>query len=409
MAELVYAKNLAWEHLHRLEDPFYAKTEVKAAVTAYEAKMVRVGRGISNLQNWYRSKTKNGSILRSQIITELESGKSFYVHSRNDQPVRPLLVWNDQLTSADNNSPSINANKGSWVVREGVNPQLASVLSTLIKKIEPPKPVVLRQSTKSSLPAAVSPATKANKDYDLQYQVLDRSGSPVVDVPYVMKMADGTSVEGVTESDGCTQVSPSLGASEPVKLYLADDCLRICKAPILHNDCEYGLVTTKKMTPRSSLAPIEVKVSVLETFEVADIMFATGMNKFYLLTEEDVKELEEEEKIFIDISQRLQDAINQDGSDPKLISGNSRSNEGALLTPLKQTKAEIVDELSQTHGLSVSGGPGKLIEQRRVLGKKHYTYIRSDKMKNHWRSYDIENKQYKDDRAEWITDPSESP
>src|SRR5690606_38520663 len=78
--------------------------------------------------------------------------------------------------------------------------------------------------------------------------------------------------------------------------------------------------------------------------------------------------------------------------------------EGQVLTPVQQRKQEIVDHLAELGVIpdDVQSTP-KLTEIKRLSGKKHRTYVRSDKMKTHPRRYSIAARDKARSKG-WLTD-----
>ena len=98
------------------------------------------------------------------------------------------------------------------------------------------------------------------------------------------------------------------------------------------------------------------------------LIFVAESEKIYALSRGEANEIEEEEKIFEDLSNKLKEA-------------NEKNDENAI----KDAKDEIGKALTKSGDAS---GASRLTEIRRLKGKK-ITYVRSDKIKNHWRSYSL--------------------
>lgn len=159
MAELIHAKQLAWKHLHLLEDPFFAKWDVETAVRAYESRSGSGNRGISNFQAWYESVKMPPGELTRFTLHSLNNGDSFYVSRFTEVPKRPLLFW--KITDASKGSDDFYGKNGRWEVHDHVNPALRNKLRTLLTRIQPPKPVVLRQEATQAESSAQKKEAKA--------------------------------------------------------------------------------------------------------------------------------------------------------------------------------------------------------------------------------------------------------
>ena len=136
MAELIHAKQLAWRHLHLLEDPFFAQADVEVAVNVYEAGAMPGPRGIANFSSWYASLRMPAGNLLNYTLQSLKTGESYYVQPITRVPKRPLLY----------RKAGANGLGGSWEVHDYVSAALKNKLNFLIGQISPPKPVVVRQS-----------------------------------------------------------------------------------------------------------------------------------------------------------------------------------------------------------------------------------------------------------------------
>jgi len=138
--------------------------------------------------------------------------------------------------------------------------------------------------------------------------------------------------------------------------------------------------------------------------EIIEIYHATGSGELILLTKEEEEELEVEEKAvcgliekyYVDLENLSEGEDNADTTPPE--------GEGQVLTPVQQRKQEVVDHLTELGVIpdEVQSTP-RLTEIKRLSGKKHRTFVRSDKMKFHKRRYSIAAR----DRARsegWLTD-----
>lgn len=137
MAELIHAKNLTWRHLHRLEDPFFARSDVESAVKTYTSPGMAPNRRIANFQRWLEGTRLPVNDLNRAVLNSLDNGASYYVHHDMDKPTRPLVYWNPSEASS-NSYQGVN---GSWEVHAYVPAPLCNKLRILLKDIEPIKPM----------------------------------------------------------------------------------------------------------------------------------------------------------------------------------------------------------------------------------------------------------------------------
>ena len=137
MAELIHAKNLTWRHLHRLEDPFFARSDVESAVKTYTSPGMAPNRRIANFQRWLEGTRLPVNDLNRAVLNSLDNGASYYVHHDMDKPTRPLVYWNPSEASS-NSYQGVN---GSWEVHAYVPAPLCNKLRIILKDIEPIKPM----------------------------------------------------------------------------------------------------------------------------------------------------------------------------------------------------------------------------------------------------------------------------
>lgn len=147
MAELIHAKFLAWRHLHLLEDPFFAKWDVESAVNIHQSRGMARNRGISNFQSWLDRTSMPLGELTYEVMDSLKNGTSYYVHRHTDRPKRSLLYWKP----SESNTDSFFGINGSWQVHDYVQPALRNRLRLLLTRIEPPKPVVVREAPSAAM------------------------------------------------------------------------------------------------------------------------------------------------------------------------------------------------------------------------------------------------------------------
>ncbi|WP_111498483.1 MULTISPECIES: LysM peptidoglycan-binding domain-containing protein [Marinobacter] len=137
--------------------------------------------------------------------------------------------------------------------------------------------------------------------------------------------------------------------------------------------------------------------------EYVEIVHVTGTEELFFLTEDDLNDLIEEENLVGGAIEKLYQDL--ESSNPTETSSNSlpADAEGALATPIQEEKEATVNELEELDvvGTSMQTTP-KLTEIKRLKGNKHYTYVRSDKIANHWRSYKMTAKD-RDRASGWLS------
>lgn len=124
--------------------------------------------------------------------------------------------------------------------------------------------------------------------------------------------------------------------------------------------------------------------------KVVEIYHATGSDELILLTEEEEKELEAEERAICQLIEAFYSELERLSEGTEDTDSTPSEGEGQVLTPVQQRKQEIIEHLAELGAIpdGVQTTP-KLTEIKRLSGKKHRTYVRSDKMKTHPRRYSI--------------------
>ncbi|WP_150914471.1 LysM peptidoglycan-binding domain-containing protein [Marinobacter halotolerans] len=122
--------------------------------------------------------------------------------------------------------------------------------------------------------------------------------------------------------------------------------------------------------------------------DFVEIIHITGTDELFFLTQSDLTEIEREEKLVCAPIGRLYREIKAGNNDGMCKIDQPGEMVGQAISPLQKTKLEVVSELEEMGvvGTSMQSTP-PLTEIKRLKGNKHYTYVRSDKIANHWRSY----------------------
>ncbi|TBW45987.1 LysM domain-containing protein [Marinobacter halodurans] len=137
--------------------------------------------------------------------------------------------------------------------------------------------------------------------------------------------------------------------------------------------------------------------------EYVEIVHVTGTEELLFLTEYDLNELIEEEKRVGGAIEKLYKDLQKDDAPTAGANGLPTDREGALTTAIQQEKDAAVKELQDLGIVSTTmQSTPKLTEIKRLKGNKHYTYVRSDKIANHWRSYKMTAKD-RNRSAGWLT------
>lgn len=127
--------------------------------------------------------------------------------------------------------------------------------------------------------------------------------------------------------------------------------------------------TKSKMQNEGSTQPAK-----LYKEEIEDILYDTTTKTIYCLNAEELAEIKADEKFLELMLKPL-----------KRIQSQNATNENIF-----ETKKQVQSDLSKVLSpISKAGKASELSEIRRLSGKK-FTYIRSDRIKNHWRGYKLD-------------------
>lgn len=138
----------------------------------------------------------------------------------------------------------------------------------------------------------------------------------------------------------------------------------------------------------SSCEPAQVVEDAPCGDKIVEVVHITGSDELILLTDDELAELEVEEKFVcgpLNEYYRDLDILaeeNQGGED------RPRDAEGKVLSPVQQRKDILVRELVSREVIpqGMQSTP-PLTEIKRLAGGSHYTYVRSEKIANHFRRY----------------------
>jgi len=124
--------------------------------------------------------------------------------------------------------------------------------------------------------------------------------------------------------------------------------------------------------------------------EIVEAIYRLDTNELLLFTEDELNLIDEEEALVCNSMSALRGALKT--GDDTLIERQEDpfSMEGEVISELQQAKEKSIGELVELGVIDKSlDSLPKLTEIERLAGKKR-TWIRSDKMKNHWRTYKMD-------------------
>lgn len=140
----------------------------------------------------------------------------------------------------------------------------------------------------------------------------------------------------------------------------------------------------------SSTEPGEIICKASCEDQIVEIVHETGSNEIVFLTKAEAEELAREENAICGpIEAFYKDLKNLSGGEPD-SEDRPKEAEGSLKSEVQERKQALIDDLISKGAISndMQTIP-KLTEIKRLSGKKHRSYVRSDKMKNHLRRYSI--------------------
>lgn len=140
----------------------------------------------------------------------------------------------------------------------------------------------------------------------------------------------------------------------------------------------------------SSTEPDNVVCNAPCEDEIFEIIHETGSNEIIFLTKSEAADLAtEEEAICGPVEAFYKDLEDLSEGEPK-SEERPKEAEGSLKSEIQERKQALIDDLRSKGAISSDMQTiPKLTEIKRLSGKKHRTYVRSDKMKNHLRRYSI--------------------
>lgn len=150
------------------------------------------------------------------------------------------------------------------------------------------------------------------------------------------------------------------------------------------------VVPTPSEVVTSSTEPGEIICKASCEDKIVEIVYETGSNEIIFLTKAEAEELAREEKAICGpIEAFYRDLENLSGGDPD-SEDRPEEAEGSLKSEVQERKQALIDDLVAKGAISndMEPVPG-LTEIKRLSGKRHRTYVRSDKMKTHPRRYSI--------------------
>ena len=140
----------------------------------------------------------------------------------------------------------------------------------------------------------------------------------------------------------------------------------------------------------SSTEPGEIICKATCEDKIVEIVHETGSNDILLLTKAEAEDLAREERAIcgpIETFYKDLEALSDGTPDSQ---DRPQGAEGSLKSEVQERKQALVDDLVAKGVISkdMQSVP-RLTEIKRLSGKKHRTFVRSDKMKNHLRRYSI--------------------
>ena len=125
----------------------------------------------------------------------------------------------------------------------------------------------------------------------------------------------------------------------------------------------------------------------IQKMEVVDVIHVTGKNELIVLNEAQSKELEQAEKEVQEAMKPLRDALL---AAPQALSDSDQKaedSEGQVTSEVQKAKDQSLENAKELELFDKSiSKPTELTEIKRLGGQKR-TWVRSDKVKNHWRRY----------------------
>jgi len=385
MLTLKKGHELYWADLQYIESPLMAKRTVQSNHGPRNSGEPVHNAAEHGLPNNYSKVFDNFGAINDK----LDNGQVFLVNSNTKMPVIFLLEITTDSTA-------------KWELHNGPNLMFSNAIDAALHRVQVPKQYgVLRDEP--AQPANNQPATKKAvlEKHIILLNIDGKENQPLPSKYNITLYVENTSKGCMAtrkRSDVIYDQFSSVfktDSAEQISVYAIPDYMEAVRKDLqdnkdLRESESKGLIKSLKeisQETRSDGVVIHTMEYELQKIEIVDVMHVTGENELILLTEVQLKEIEDEEKIIQDSMQPLRDELAKDAPQVQNSTLIAENSEGIITSPIQKAKDQSIDNLKDLGVFDKSVSlPTKLTEIKRLNGH-HRTWIRSDKIKNHWRKY----------------------
>jgi len=343
------------------------------------------------------------------INDKLDNGQVFLVNTSTQMPVIARLEI-------------ISDSSAKWELHNGPNLMFLNAINAALHRVQVPKQFGILRNEPAQ-PANNQPATKKAvlEKHIILLNIDAKENQPLPSKYNITLYVENTSKGCMAtrkRSDVIYDQFSSvfkMDTAEQLSVYAIPDYMEAVRKDLQDNKDlkeseSKGLIKSLKeisQETRSDGVIIHTMEYELQKIEIVDVMHVTGENELILLTEVQLKEIEDEEKIIQDSMQPLRDELAKDAPQVQNSTLIAENSEGIMTSPIQKAKDQSIDNLKDLGVFDKSVSlPTKLTEIKRLNGH-HRTWVRSDKIKNHWRKYKMGTKDrerskgwYQDDKVD---------
>jgi hypothetical protein len=402
MLALKTGHQLNWGDLQYIENPMIAKLTLKSNHGA------RIGgEPIHNASEHNLPGPFNRTFDPYGTINQkLEHGQVFLVNSSTNNPLFTKLEITKQNTA-------------KWAIQHSQTAFLENAVDAFMRHITVPQVHgVLRQEAKEQ--KAETEDEKPRRQKHKIYIDLKDSNRVLVDRYNTVLYAHNTNKDisakrKITDlmTDGFSGVF-TLQEGENFDVYVIPQFMKEVvqdlnkNKNLKHSEKENRITPSKKVSEENMADGVILHTYEHEAIEepreeIEDVVHVTGSNELILIPKGETQIILDEENLIQDLTQPLRDALQQEAESVPENSVPVSELEGKNTSALQQAKDQTLTNLIEAKAFDKSvSGVGGLTEIKR-LGGQHRTWIRSNKMKNHWRKYKMDAKD-EERRKGWYSD-----
>ena len=393
MLSLKTTHELNWGELQYIENPMVAKTTVERN----NGNSVN-GEPIHNANNYNLPDAFTRSFdPYSEIHHKLENGHVFLVNTSTTNPLLKNLKISDKQTTLCTIMPG-----QTLMFKNAVNAMLSYVRVPQISGVlrqEPAQgnadkqPVQKIEREKHIILVNLKDEQKVLVDRYSVTLYIENSDTKKGIKRYITNLMDETS----------QKCEFSMEKGENFNVYVIPDFQKDIRDDLNDNKCldasigkgviaAVNKVNEEAMANRNGVMLHTYEHEAIEEprEEIEDIIHVTGSDELILIPPSDIQLILDEEKFLQDQMQCLRDTLQKDPVESPTNTVPVSELEGHASSPLQQAKDQALTNLKEAGVFDKNvSTPTKLTEIKRLNGQ-HRTWIRSDKMKNHWRRYKMD-------------------